>query len=315
MEVFKDAVIYGTGSWGSALAIALHRAGFEKISMLSRNEKSSTEINENKNNERYLPGISFPKNIDALVEGQNIEEYGLAVIAVPSIAAEEALKDIKKRGLSRSALVLVASKGLCPKTGDLFSKIFPGIVKNEIAFISGPNFAREVALGLPTKADLACENYPLAVKAARAVSSEHFTVKPMGDVITPQISGALKNIAAIKAGIYEALGYGENARAALVTDALKEIGILSQALGGKPESLLENSALGDLVLTSFSKTSRNNRFGYEWASSKDKESFLKNLPYLTEGLFSLRSLVKLADRHKVKLPLVESVAQEFGIGN
>ncbi len=312
MDKFRNIAIYGAGSWGSALALACSRS-LERVALIARDRKIAEEITREKTNKKYTGDIKFPANIIASIDPVICSDFDLILISVPSFFLEETFKKLKSEGLPDDKLVIVASKGLCSEPADLTSNRFKEIAKNEIAFIAGPNFAKEVAEDLPTWADIACENYAMAVRAANSISSENFKTTPMDDVITLQIAGVIKNILAIKAGTYEALGYGENARASLISAGLKEIKILSSALGGKESTLLENSVVGDLTLTCLSKTSRNTRFGYEWALSKDKAIFVKNYPYLVEGFRSAGLVKELIKRYDLVMPTVETMIQEFTV--
>lgn len=305
---FKTISVYGAGGWGSALACQIAR-NYSKVPLFARRIEIIKEISSYNTNSKYLGAdIKLPSNIVASNELEHILSSDVIIISVPSYAFIETIKKLKDNGLKEDIVILIATKGLSASPASLFSEQITKIVKNPFAFISGPNFAREVAKNLLTPATIASNDINLANHLKSSIESSNFIVTTTTDITTIQISGAVKNIIAIKSGIYQALGHGENAKAGLITDGLKEIMILSDKFGGRKESMLLPAVMGDLMLTCYSRTSRNTRFGYEFALSDNKEAFLKNYPYLVEGVESVKLIMELAKKHNIRnLDIISSV--------
>lgn len=310
MSKLENILVVGAGSWGSALACQAARTTDRKIELLSQDENIVSEILGNRTNSKYFGDIQLPTNIVPLYKYPDLRNKNI-IIAVPSNAFSDVLYDLKVNNISNDAILIVATKGLSDNPVELLSDKIKATFSNQFAFIAGPNFAKEVVAGLLTHATLASENISLARSIASSLSSANFIVRAIDDIITIQIAGAMKNIIAIKSGIYEALGYGENAKAALITDGLKEIITLSQIMGGKLETIVEAGVVGDLVLTCYSKTSRNTKFGYELAMNQYPNNFLEHYPDLVEGVHSTKLIMELMKKYNINLPIVSSVANSI----
>lgn len=311
MNKFKNILIIGAGSWGSALACQVARSN-ARVTLLSRNQKIVDEILTYHTNSKYLGNAKLPDNIFPTC---NIDLSGqeIIIIAVPSHAFNEVLNLLKSASLSSSTVLLIATKGLSGDPTQLISNKIKTLFTNPIAFIAGPNFANEVANNLLTYANIASEDIDLAKNLSIDLMTPNFIINPIDDIITIQIAGCIKNIIAIKSGIYEASGYKENAKAGLITEGLREISTLSKALGGKHDSLIEPAVIGDLILTCYSQTSRNTKFGYELALNNNKIEFLQNYPYLVEGVHSTKLILDLMSKYKLDLPIVYSVAKDLNL--
>lgn len=306
---FKSIAIYGAGGWGTALACQIAR-NYAKVPLFTRNELVKTEILLHHTNSKYLGrDINLPLNIAASNSLDDVINSDVIIISVPSYAFTAVINNLKNNGLKEDTIILIATKGLSSDPISLFSDEITKIIKNPFAFIAGPNFAREVASDMLTPATIASKDLMLAKHLKSAIESNNFIITTTQDIETIQIAGAIKNIIAIKSGIYQALGHGENAKAGLITTGLREIMVLSEQFGGQKETLLLPAVVGDLILTCYSKTSRNTRFGYEFALSMDKKNFLQNYPYLVEGVESVKLITELAKTHNIteKLPVISSV--------
>lgn len=310
MSKTTSYAVYGGGGWGCALACQIARVQ-PNVKLLLRDDNIIAEINQNHTNKKYLGDVILPNNILPTNDINNIIDSEFIVIAVPSYSFADALDKLKAADINKKSTLLIATKGISAAPVQLLSDKLKFSLTNPFAFIAGPNFAREVASNHLTAVTIAAEDISLAKRIAQDFSSEFFETNVTDDIITIQIAGAIKNIIAIKSGMYEALGFKENAKAALITKAIKEIMILSQALGGHINSVTQAAVIGDLVLTCYSKTSRNTKFGFELALSPDQQKFLKNYPYLIEGREAAGLVLKLANQHNIKLPLVESVAKSL----
>jgi glycerol-3-phosphate dehydrogenase (NAD(P)+) len=192
-----------------------------------------------------------------------------------------------------------------------FDRLKTLLPNSSIAFLSGPNLAKELVKNLPSSASIASLDIDVANKIANNLSSKIFTTNVTSDIVTLQVAGALKNIFAIKSGIDLAREQGENARATLIISALKEIATLSKVLGGMQENsniLLEAGVVGDLVLTCYSLGSRNTKFGYELGISSDKKKFLQEYKELVEGREALKLVLDLIKKYNLHMPIISEVA-------
>lgn len=313
MGKYKHIAIYGGGSWGTALACQVAQNQPE-VELFVRNGELAHEISSNNTNNKYLNNIILPKNIRASTDLTRLINKEVIIIAVPSTVFVPTLFKLKEAGLQPNAVLLIATKGLADDPVQLLSDKVKSLLPNPIAFISGPNFAKELAQNLLTTITIAAEDIKTAEKLAASLISANLIITATSDIITVQIAGAVKNIIAIRSGMYDAMGYGENAKAGLITQGMQEIRTLSSALGGKVDTLLEPAVLGDLILTCYSKTSRNTKFGFELAKQPDTvEKFLKNYPHLVEGREAVGLIIDLANRYNLKLPIISSVAQSLNI--
>ncbi|WP_341793940.1 MULTISPECIES: NAD(P)H-dependent glycerol-3-phosphate dehydrogenase [unclassified Rickettsia] len=314
--MFKNIAVYGGGSFGTALACQVARC-CNNATLFLRDSEIANEISIKKTNSKYLDEIILPNNIIATTDLTTVKDFEVIIIATPSIAFDSAIKLLKTSGISPTGILLIATKGFANNPTELLSARVKSILPdNPIAFIAGPNLAKEIANGLLTGVTIASSDKDLADKLAISLASEFFVTTSSDDIITLQIAGAVKNIIAIKSGLYEASGQGENARALLITDALKEIKILSKALGGMqsdPNILFEPCILGDLILTCYSKISRNARFGYELGIQEDKKKFLQEYKGLVEGREAVKLVLDFIRKYNLLMPLISSVALELGL--
>lgn len=310
MKRFKNIAVYGGGSFGTSL-VAIAARVCNDVTLFLRNEEIAKEITDRKTNLRYLGNIKLPSNLQATTNLDKIKDFELIIIAVPSYAFDEAIKLLKTQ-ISNNNILLIATKGFARNPTELFSDRLKTLLPNNpIAFLSGPNLAKELAKGLLASATIASLDIDLANKISYNLSSEAFITSTTNDVITLQVAGALKNIFAIKSGIDMAKEQGENARATLIVSALKEIAILSKALGGMKNNmdiLLEAGVVGDLVLTCYSMGSRNTKFGYEFGVSKDKQKFLQEYKELVEGKEAIKLVLELIERYDLDMPIISSLS-------
>lgn len=308
---FRSIAVYGGGGWGTALTTQIAR-NYAEVPLFLRNSEIAEEIANHHTNSKYLGSdIILSERIKPTTDLKHILNQEVIILAIPSYAFSNTIKLLKQSALNPSTILLIATKGLVPSPTRLLSEEIKSLLPNPFAFISGPNFAREVANDLLTPATIACEDIELADRLARSIESQNFTITTTSDIVTIQIAGAVKNIIAIKSGMYEALGHKENAKAGLITGGFKEILILSKHFGGDFETILESAVLGDLLLTCYSKTSRNTKFGYEFALSLEQKTFLANYPYLVEGAESARLILEWIRLYHLDLPIISSVAEEL----
>jgi glycerol-3-phosphate dehydrogenase (NAD(P)+) len=309
MSSFSKIGVCGGGSWGTALACQVARCQKNAILFL-RDEQVMREIKHHHTNSKYFGDVLLPANIEPTNDLRDIIDHELIIIAVPSNSLVGLLQEMKDTGLDSKTVLLIATKGLSSNPAQFFADKIKMMLPNQLGFISGPNFASEVVQDLLTMATIGCSNLKLAERISASLASKNFRLSVTDDIITMQIAGAVKNIIAIKSGMYEAIGHKENARAGLIAQGAKEIAVLSRFFGGKIDTLFEPAVLGDLVLTCSSKTSRNNKFGYELAQQNgDVDQFLKNYPHLVEGVESTKLILKLIGKNDLDLPIIFSVAK------
>lgn len=306
MQTKKFAVI-GAGAWGSALACIFARAMGHCL-IYAKDPVIALEINTSHTNQKYLPNTQLPNSLVASTNFADIFDYEIIVIATPSSSFCSILSQLKPY-LKSDTIILIASKGLCDQPIQLFSDKISGSLSNKFAFIYGPNFAKEVAEGKESTITIAAQDVQITQKITCYLESSEVKIDSTDDIITVQIASMTKNIFAIQSGILQAQSAGENMRAALISQALKEISILSVHLGGDYKSLSLACVAGDLVLTCYSRTSRNTKFGYDLHHNNYSKEFLYNYPILVEGVHCARLLKTFIANHKLKLPIIEKISQ------
>ncbi len=307
MTGVRVAVI-GGGSWGSALTVHLGRLGHSP--RLWVHEPALAElIRSTGENPWYLPGVPLPKGLRATADlAETLDGAGLVVVAVPAHVFG-AVMELAARWVPPGATTLSATKGLEPERSRRMSELVSThLPASPVAVLSGPTFAREVALSRPTAAVVASSDQEVARALQPHLSSREFRVYTNRDVIGVEIGGALKNVMAIATGISDGLGLGENARAALITRGLAEITRLGVALGASPATFAGLAGIGDLVLTCTGSLSRNRALGLALARGKTLAEAQRETRMIAEGVRTSRSAIVLARRAGVALPICEEVA-------
>lgn len=299
--------VIGGGGWGTALSILCNRAG-SNVLLCTRNLNVIQSITERRTNDIYLPSVFIDPNIavsDKIADGCRGD---ILIIAVPSHTLRSvciAISDL----LPTQLPIVLASKGIERGSLMLMSEVVKSILPhNPVAILSGPNFADEVARGLPTATAISCTDSSLWDMLMYAIGGRLFRPYLTTDMIGTQIGGAVKNVIAIACGIALGKRYGENARAAIVTRGFAEIARLTLAKGGKYETLMGLSGLGDLILTCGSTKSRNMSFGMALGEGKSKEEILSGRGRIaTEGIIGAESVTRLAKKMGVSMPICEAV--------
>lgn len=304
----KKFAVLGAGSYGTALSIVLASNGHQ-VRMWARDEKQAQAMQEQAANTRYLPDVSFPPSLQVSSNLEEVlEQASVVLVAVPSHAFRSAVQAIKPY-ISGQTPIIWASKGLDPDTGDLLGNVLVEELgdKQPHAILSGPSFAKEMAHGMPTAISLASDQRELAEELALDFHNERFRVYISSDVIGLQIGGAVKNVVAIGAGIADGLGFGSNARTALITRGLVEMKRLGVALGGKPETFNGMAGMGDLVLTCTDDQSRNRRFGLALGKGGDREGAESAIGQVVEGVRNAQEIHMLSQRVGVEMPICEAI--------
>jgi glycerol-3-phosphate dehydrogenase (NAD(P)+) len=293
--------VLGTGAWGTALANVLHENG-NAVALWDINAETLAELRRG-HSERYLPGVKLP--VDWRIETDFEKAVGGAeclVMAIPSQSFRQVAAKLK----GHPAIVVSVTKGIEFETGETMSRILrEHAPANRVAALSGPSFAREVALGIPTTVVCASESDGTARTVQGLFHRPEFRIYRSTDVLGVEYGGALKNIIAIAAGVSDGLGYGDNTKAGLVTRALSEMRRLGVACGAQAETFSGLSGLGDLMLTCFSKQSRNRDLGERLGRGEKMEAIQASHPKLAEGYPTARSAHRLAREKKVPTPIID----------
>lgn len=295
--------VLGAGAWGTALAKVLHENG-NAVSIWDIDAGTLEELRRG-GNERYLPGVKLPKDWKA--EPDFAKAVGGAeclVLAIPS----QAFRQVAAKLQGHPAILVSVTKGIEYETGDTMSRILrEHAPANRVAALSGPSFAREVALGIPTTVVCASESDGTARTVQGLFHRPEFRIYRSTDVLGVEYGGALKNIIAIAAGVSDGLGYGDNTKAGLVTRALSEMRRLGVACGAQAETFSGLSGLGDLMLTCFSRQSRNRDLGERLGRGETMAAIQASHPKLAEGYPTARSAHRLAREKNVPTPIIDEV--------
>lgn len=299
--------VLGGGSWGTALALVLARRGLP-VRLWIHDAELARHVVRTRVNHLYLPGFDLPENVSVSSElAGSLEKADVVVTAVPSHVLRSVLKEAHPF-IPKRARFVSTSKGL--EDGTLFRMsevICEETGQGEIAVLSGPSFAREVAAQQPTAVVAASRDTAFAEAVQKLFSGARFRVYTSQDPIGVEIGGALKNVVALGAGVCHGLGLGQNAMAALVTRGLAEITRLALALGGQPRTLAGLAGLGDLVLTCTGDLSRNRNVGIQLAEGMRLQSITGSTRMVAEGVKTAHSAVKLGRKHHVTLPIAEEM--------
>ncbi|KTD40913.1 NAD(P)H-dependent glycerol-3-phosphate dehydrogenase [Legionella parisiensis] len=301
----KNIAILGAGSWGTAVAIHLAQAG-HRVLLWGHDPQHVALMKEKKTNSRYLPGIDFPKTLEPTAHfEQCIDEASYLIIAVPSHAFATIITKIKNapRGLTW------LTKGIDPQSHQLLSNLVSQTFGSTFpqAIISGPSFAKEVANFLPTAVTLASNDSEYQKEIRELLHHNNLRVYLSDDLIGVQICGAIKNVLAIGCGISDGLGYGANAKAALITRGLAEMERLGLALGARAETFLGLAGVGDLVLTCTDDQSRNRRFGLLLGKNISIPEAEKQIGQVVEGKYNASQVCFIAKQHHVEMPICEQI--------
>ncbi|MGB5570418.1 MAG: NAD(P)H-dependent glycerol-3-phosphate dehydrogenase [Sedimenticolaceae bacterium] len=297
--------VIGAGSWGTALAIQLARNGSNVI-LWGHQDDEVAALLRDRENRRYLPGVRLPEGLKPTADlAACVINADEVLIVVPSHAFAETCAAIARVRPGLKTLSW-ATKGFDRESGGLLSEVAAShLPACDLAVVSGPTFAGEVARGLPTAITVASNNPMHGERVATYLHGENFRAYTSDDLIGVQVGGASKNVMAIAAGISDGLGFGANARAALITRGLHEITRLGLALGGKPETFMGLAGLGDLALTCTDDQSRNRRMGLALARGLDVAAARKEIGQEVEGVATAREVHLKARSLGVEMPISE----------
>jgi glycerol-3-phosphate dehydrogenase (NAD(P)+) len=311
--------VLGAGAWGTAIAshLAARAAERSEVLLWARDADQARTIGGGRENARYLPGIALPAALAVSHDLGAVRDADVLLAAVPMEAVAD-LADALARARVVAPLVLLA-KGFVAAPDQPGGVVLPHQYlaprwPEPVAIVSGPSFAEEVARGLPTALTVAATSTRLAARVAAMLRGEALRVYESDDITGVAVGGAVKNVLAIAAGASDGLGFGHNARAALVTRGLAETGRLSAALGGARETLMGLAGLGDLVLTCTGNLSRNRRVGLALAEGRALPQILSDLGHVAEGVPAARAVRALAAHCRVEMPICEAVDRVLNEG-
>jgi glycerol-3-phosphate dehydrogenase (NAD(P)+) len=311
----KQAVVVGAGSWGTALAKMLSDKGY-RINLWGHRQEHVDEIVSNHENLTYLPGFKLSDNLTATADlKEAVAGQTMVVMVVPSHGFREVFRRLLPN-LSNNTYVISAVKGIENDTqmtmdqvmeDELAGMASPPVL--HLGVLAGPSFAKEVAAGVPTAVTVAAKSKEEALFFQEFFNAPLFRVYASTDLIGVELSGALKNIIAIAAGICDGLGYGTNTRAALITRGLAEISRLGIKMGANPLTFSGLGGLGDLVLTCTGDLSRNRTVGLKLGQGKKLSTILDEMNMVAEGVKTTKSAWNLANKMNVEMPILEQVYQ------
>lgn len=296
--------VIGGGAWGTALAQVYARAGRETL-LWAREAEVVDSINAGHENTPFLPGVSLHPDLKASADLEVVSRADILLIVTPAQHLRASLTAMKP-SLRKGQKIVLCAKGIEISSGQLLSDIAQDLAPESIiAILTGPTFAREIALGCPAAVTLAVKDNGEALQ--EDLGTPDFRPYLTTDLIGTQIGGAIKNVIAIACGIAHGKGLGESARAALLTRGLAEMARLADVLGGKRETLMGLCGVGDLTLTANSMQSRNFSLGAALGEGKTMEEVLSSRSAVTEGVHTAEAALKLAGQHKIAMPITEAV--------
>ena len=300
--------VLGGGTWGIALAVLLHHNGHE-VMVWSALEKEITVLRE-KREHPMLPGVKLPEDMSFTLEDEvAVKDRELLIMAVASSFTRRTAHRLAP--LIREGQIIVnVAKGIEESTMMTLSQIVEEeIPQADVAVLSGPSHAEEVGRGLPTTVVVGAKSRETAEYIQNLFMSHVFRVYTSPDILGIELGGALKNVVALAAGIADGLGYGDNAKAALITRGITEISRLGTTMGGRAETFSGLTGIGDLIVTCASMHSRNRRAGILIGQGKSYQEAMDEVQQVVEGVYSAKAAMKLAEKYQVQLPIIEQVNQ------
>ncbi|MDQ3549224.1 MAG: NAD(P)-dependent glycerol-3-phosphate dehydrogenase, partial [Chloroflexota bacterium] len=302
-------VVIGAGAWGTTLANLIASTG-RRSTLVARTKEHAAHIDSSRENERYLPAIAIHERVDVTHDLERaVAGSAVVAIVVPSQQVRDVATDVA-RHLRPNAVLVSCAKGL--ELGSLLRMtevivVATGLSSDRVCALSGPNLAREIALGLPASAVIAGSSNREAQAAQRALATPSFRLYTSQDVVGVELGGALKNVVALGAGVADGLGLGQNAKASFITRGLAEMIRLGVAAGANPLTFGGLSGLGDLIATCESPLSRNRTFGERLGKGMSLAEASGGSPHVVEGLTTARAALMLAQRYGIEMPIAATV--------
>ncbi len=302
--------VIGSGAWGTTLALLLAHKGIA-ITLWEYHTERAAQMQQQRENRVFLPGFHFPDTLQVTTAIEEaVADKDLLVLVTPSQRMRENVQLLAPH-LGAETLLVSASKGIeiasHKRMTEILAEELPTAQKR-IATLSGPNLSREVAEGKPTAAVVASSEKEVAIRVRSLLTTSTFRVYSSKDVVGVELGGALKNIIAICAGVTEGLGYGENAKAAIITRGLAEISRLGIAAGANPLTFLGLAGIGDLIATCSSPLSRNHQLGGRLAAGEQLSDILQSTHSVAEGVSTTKAALELATRYNVEMPITKQLS-------
>lgn len=308
MATAPSVAVLGAGSWGTALAALIARHG-NPVALWGRDAECIAAIDTRHENPHYLPGIALPESIRATTDLPTaLRDADLVLVVVPSHAFAETLRALAPHRPARAG-VAWATKGFEPGSGRFLHEVAADILGDDVplAVVTGPSFAKEVAIGLPTALTVHSDTPEFAQSVADVLHGPAFRAYTGSDMVGAELGGAMKNVLAVATGVADGMNLGLNARAGLITRGLNEMLRLSAAIGAQPETLMGLAGLGDLVLTCTGDLSRNRRLGLALGRGQSIEDAVREIGQVVESVQTADEVMRQAERHGVELPISRAV--------
>ncbi|SDB91378.1 glycerol 3-phosphate dehydrogenase (NAD(P)+) [Pelagirhabdus alkalitolerans] len=306
----EKVAVLGAGSWGTALAMVLHQNGHE-VRLWTHDEDHAKRINKTHQNSDYLNNIQLPQDLVAYSDlTKAIDQVSAIVLVLPTKAIRPVCQQLKGV-LTHQVTLIHGTKGIEPDTfkrvSEMIEEELPKDLYGEVVVLSGPSHAEEVSVFQPTTVSATSSDVAKSVHTQDLFMNERFRVYTNQDVLGVELGGALKNIIALGAGISDGLGYGDNAKAALVTRGLAEIARLGTAMGADPLTFVGLTGIGDLIVTSTSIHSRNWKTGHMLAKGESLEEILDKMGMVVEGVRTAKAAYQLAEERKIEMPITTGI--------
>lgn len=306
----EKVTVLGAGSWGTALATVLADNGHDTL-IWSHRADQAAEIQDHHTNAKYLPDVTLPTNLKATSDIEAaVHHADVIVMAVPTAGIRETCQKIMAH-ITAPTLFVHVSKGIEPGTlmriSDIMREELATEYISDLVVLSGPSHAEEVVKHHPTTVAAACENLTAAERVQDLFMNAYFRVYTNQDVIGVEVGGALKNVIALAAGAIDGIGYGDNAKAALITRGLAEISRLGVKMGAEPLTFMGLTGMGDLIVTCTSVHSRNYRAGFKLGEGKKLDQILDEMGMVVEGVRTAKAAHQLAEKYDVSLPIANAL--------
>jgi len=302
--------VLGAGSWGTTLAVLLARKGYA-VNLWAHRPEFADQLAVERENRRYLNGVHFPDTLRVFTSlHEAVSPADMVVTAVPSQALRETVEQIRDLSMQGRVIVNVA-KGIEMNTGKRMSEVLletlPGVQISGVAALYGPSHAEEVSKEQPTTVVASSPSVETANRVQEVFHTSMFRVYTNTDIIGVEIAGSVKNIIAIAAGISDGIGYGDNAKAAIITRGLAEMSRLAVSLGGDPVTVSGLAGIGDLVVTCLSRHSRNRYVGEEIGRGRSLDDVVTHMNMVAEGVFTSKAVYDLSRAKGVEMPITQAV--------
>lgn len=302
--------VLGAGSWGTTLAILLSY-NTHQVTLWAHREQHAADLLESRENKRLLPGITIPAEIGITHDLEaSLHDVELLVVAIPAQFLRATAQELRHKDFRNIITVNVAKgieNGSLMTMSDVLCEALPSMVRDNIATLSGPSFAEEVANHVPTAVVAASQSKNTAALVQQTFMTPYFRVYSSNDIKGVELAGSVKNVIAIGAGIADGAGFGDNTKAAIMTRATAELSRLGKCAGAQQQTFAGLSGIGDLIATCMSKHSRNRHVGEEIGRGRKLSDVLAGMVMVAEGVATTRSVRDLAIKYNVELPIVNEV--------